>query len=301
MKRTLIALSFVLLAVSILRAQKPIPPQTFESPEAARDALIQAAETGGGAAETIFGSGAREILSTGDPIEDNALRERFGKAAHEKTQLEVDPMNANRVTVLIGEIEWPFGVPLVRKDGRWLFDVQAGKTEIRNRIIGFNEMDAIDICHGYVEAQREYAAKDWNGDGWHEYAARIVSTSGKKDGLYWPGDDSPVAAAFAKATAQGYRKTSDQPQPFHGYFYKILTAQGPEADDGERDYVVKNMMIGGFALVAWPAQYGVSGIKTFIVNQDAVVYEKDLGPKTASLAAAMTKFNPDGSWMITTW
>lgn len=299
MKRMLVVISFVVLAASFLYAQK-VPPQTFETPEAARDALIQAAEAGGGAGLAIMGSDANEILRTGDPVNDQIQRERFVKAAREKTQLQVDGVNPNRIILLIGEEEWPFGVPLVRKDGRWYFDAQAGKIEIRNRIIGSDELDAIEVCRGYVEAQQEYATKDWNGNGELEYASRIFSTPGKKDGLYWPAEDSPVAAGFAKAVAQGY-KMSDQAEPYHGYYFKILTAQGPEAADGARDYVVKGMMIGGFALVAWPAEYGVSGIKSFIVNQDGRVYEKDLGPKTATLAATMTKFNPDRSWEITTW
>jgi DUF2950 family protein len=208
-------------------------------------------------------------------------------------------MNPNRATLLLGEEEWPFTVPLVRKNGRWSFDIQEGKAEIRRRIIGGNELDAIEICRGYVEAQQQYAETDWDGNGVLQYARKMISTEGKKDGLYWRGEDSPVAAGFAKAVAEGYpQPTGTGTTPYHGYFYKILLSQGPNAASGVQDYVVHGMMIGGFALVAWPAEYSVSGIMTFIVNQDGVVYEKDLGPRTSTVAKAMTKFNPDQSWRV---
>jgi hypothetical protein len=207
-------------------------------------------------------------------------------------------MNPNRATLLLGEEEWPFAVPLVRKDGRWFFDVVEGEAEIHRRIIGGNELDAIQVCHGYVEAQERYSLQDWNGDGLREYAKRITSSPGGKDGLYWPGADSPVAEAFAKAAAEGYTRGINAPKPYHGYLYKILTKQGPSAPGGERDYMVHSFFIGGYALVAWPVEYGTSGIKSFIVNQDGVVYEKDLGPRTTTLAPAIKEFNPDGTWEI---
>jgi hypothetical protein len=203
----------------------------------------------------------------------------------------------DRRTLLVGTIEWPFSVPLVRKNGRWFWDVVEGKAELRRRIIGRNELSAIEICRGYVEAQGIYSESDWDGNGVFEYAGKIVSTAGKKDGLYWPGEDSPVAAGFAEAVAQGYQVSrSGPPKPFHGYYYKVLTSQGPAAEGGEQDYMVKKLMIGGFGLVAWPAEYGKSGIMSFIVNQDGVVYEKDLGPGTGTVAKAMNRFNPDKTW-----
>jgi len=210
-------------------------------------------------------------------------------------ELAPDQMNADRIVVLVGAEEWPFAVPLRRKNGRWYFDVREGKTEIRHRTIGGNELDAIEACRGYVEAQKMFAERDAEADDPPEYAKRIVSRPGKKDGLYWPGEDSPLSERFARAVAEGYRPTTTG-QAYHGYYYRVLNSQGPASEDGERDYIIRDLMIGGFALIAWPAQYGVSGIKTFIVNQDGIVYEKDLGPQTGTLAKAITKFNPDASW-----
>jgi hypothetical protein len=216
----------------------------------------------------------------------------------EKTQLEVDQMDPTRITLAIGAEEWPFAVPLLRKSGRWAFDIREGKAEIRRRVIGKNELDAMEICRGYVESQKMYSQTDWDKNGVLEYARQINSSEGKKNGLYWPGEDSPVAAGFAKAATEGYAPHPGAPNPYHGYRYKILLAQGPDATGGARDYLVHGLMIGGFALVAWPAEYGVSGIMSFIVNQDGVVYEKDLGPQTGAIGKAMTKFNPDKSWGV---
>jgi hypothetical protein len=229
---------------------------------------------------------------------DKNLVDRFNRRASEKIQLQPDEMNPGRIVLLLGSEELPFAIPLVRKNGRWSFDIQEGKAEIRYRAIGGNELDAIQICRGYVEAQQDYAETDWVGKGIAQYARHIVSNPGKKDGLYWPGNDSPVADGFARAAAEGYSAVAGRRQPYHGYFFKVLLAQGPNAEGGARDYVIQGLMIGGFALVAWPAHYGVLGIKTFIVNQDEVVYEKDLGPQTAAIADAMTKFNPDPSWQV---
>jgi len=287
----------ILAAAGVLGAQT-VGPKTFSSPEEARDALIQAAAKGLDAVREMMGAGASEILRSDDEVQDKALLEKFRQRVAEKTKLEPDETNPNRVTLVIGDEEWPFAVPLTRKNGRWYFDVQEGKAEIRRRIIGANELDAIQVCRGYVEAQLIYAETDWNRNGRLEYARKIASTPGKKDGLYWPGDDSPIAGAIAKAIAQGYSAPGGASKGYHGYLAKILLAQGPDALDGEEEYIVHGIMIGGFGLVAWPAEYGVSGIMTFIVNQDGVVYEKDLGPQTGALAKAITKFNPDESWRI---
>jgi len=269
--------------------------KTFSTPEEARDALIHAAAAGLDSVKEFFGSSSAPIIRTGDEVEDKRALEQFNVLAAEKTELERDETDPNTITLAVGKVEWPFGVPLVQKNGRWYWDMNEGKAEIRRRIIGANELDAIEVCHGYVEAQKQYAESDWDGNGVFEYARKIVSTQGKKDGLYWPGEDSPVAAAFAKAVSEGYHITEGA-KPYHGYFYKILLSQGPAAKDGAVDYVLHNLMIGGFALVAWPAEYRSSGIMTFIVNQDGVVYEKDLGPNTAALAKAKMKFDPDASW-----
>ena len=296
MKNRLSYLAFLVGAA--LLAQQAVGPKTFGSPEEARDALIQAASKGLNEARELMGPGSTDIVRTGDAIEDKNLLEKFKQRVAEKTQLEVDEMNPDHVTLLIGEEEWPFAVPLMRKNGRWYFDAKEGKAEIRRRIIGANELDAMQVCRGFVEAEETYAGTDWQGKGVLQYAGKIASTPGQKDGLYWPGEDSPVAENVARAMAQGYPEPGASGKGYHGYLYRILLAQGPDASDGAQDYVAHGLMIGGFALVAWPAEYGVSGIMTFIVNQDGVVYEKDLGSQTGVLAQAMTKFNPDKSWGV---
>ena len=271
--------------------------KTFSTPEEARDALIESARKGLDDVRALFGPESADIVRTGDDVQDRAALERFNTLAAEKADLESEDTMPNRRTLVVGMIEWPFAIPLTSKGGRWYWDVVEGKAEIRRRTIGANELNAIEICRGYVAAQKAYSETDWDGNGVMEYAARIISTDGKKDGLYWPGEDSPVAAGFAKAVAEGYpRPTGGSPKPYHGYYFKVLTKQGPNATGGEQDYVVKKLMIGGFGLVAWPAEYDVSGIMTFIVNQDGVVYEKDLGPSTATRASAMTVFDPDKTW-----
>ena len=294
-------LTYLALGAMLLSAQTT-GPKTFATAEEAKDALIQAAAKGLDAVKEIMGPGSADILRSGDPVQDKALVEQFNRRVAEKAQLEPDQMNPNRMTLDVGNEEWPFAVPLLRKNGRWYFDAQEGKAEIRRRIIGANELDAIQVCRGFVEAEQTYAGKDWNGNGRLEYASRLVSTPGKKDGLYWPGDDSPVAEPIARAIAQGYPPPATGAtggKGYHGDLGKILLSQGPDAEDGAQDYMAHGLMIGGFALVAWPAEYGVSGIMTFIVNQDGVVYEKDLGPQTGALARAMTKFNPDKTWRVT--
>ena len=267
--------------------------KTYATPEEAREAFLKALEGGWEAIKSQLGPDSDGITTTGDPVQDKNRLEDFKRRVREKVVFEPDEWDLNRQILLIGKEDWPFAVPLLRKDGRWYFDIEEGKIEIRNRIIGGNELDAMQICRGYVEAQEEYASQDRNGNGLREYAGRIISQPGKKDGLYWPGDDSPIAEPVAKAIAEGY---TDKTKPYHGYFYKILTGQGPNAEGGAWDYLVRGLMIGGYALVAWPAEYGLSGIKTFLVNQDGVVYEKDLGPKTGALASAMKRFDPDRTW-----
>jgi hypothetical protein len=292
------AIYALFLAGAGLIGAEAVGPSTFGTPEQAREALVQNAARGLDALREMMGPGSAEILRSGDPIQDKILLEKFRQRVAQKAQLEPDQMNANRITLLIGDEEWPFAVPLMRKNGRWYFDIQEGKAEIRRRIIGGNELDAIEVCRGFVEAEETYARTDWTGKGVLQYASKIASTPGKKDGLYWPGDDSPIAERIAKAMAQGYSAPGGASQGYHGYVYKVLLSQGPDAEDGEEDYVAHGLMIGGFALVARPVEYGVSGIMTFIVNQDGVVYQKDLGRETAALVKTMTKFNPDKSWNI---
>ena len=290
----------VLVSLVLLVGAPADGAKTFATPNEARDALIQAAAISLDAVRSLLGPGSNEIVRTGDPVEDKIVLDRFNQQAAQKAEVQVDPKKPNRATLLLGEEQWPFAIPLERKNGRWFFDIQAGETEIRRRIIGGNELDAIEICRGYVDAQEEYAVTDWAGEEVPQYARKIVSAPGKKDGLYWPGEDSPVAEGFAKAIASGYAVPTGTsgPRPYHGYFYKILMAQGPDAKGGAQNYLVHGLMIGGFGLVAWPAEYGVSGIMTFIVNQDGVVYEKNLGPQTSTLVEAITEFNPDRSWRV---
>jgi len=284
-----------LTGAALLNAQVAPAPKTFATPEVARDALVQAAAKGLTELRELMGPGSSDILTTGDPVEDKNLLGQFTRRVAEKAQIESDAMNPERVTVAIGNEEWPFAVPIVKKNGRWSFDAKEGRAEIRRRIVGANELDAIEVCRGYVEAQEQYASKDWDGNGVLEYAKKIASTPGKKDGLYWPGEDSPIGEAIARAISQGYTSGS---QSYHGYRYKVLLAQGPAAIDGEQDYLVHGLMIGGFALVAWPTEYGTSGIMTFIVNQDGSVYQKDLGSGTTAMAGQITKFNPDKTWTL---
>jgi hypothetical protein len=248
----------------------------------------------------IFGPAGKEIISSGDKVEDKAAGERFVKAYEAMNKLEKE--TDSKMTLVVGEEEWPFPVPIVKKGEGWLFDTIAGKEELLNRRIGRNELNTIQVCLAYVDAQREYAMKDQDGDGLLAYAQKFWSTKGKKDGLYWEAkegeEQSPLGLGAARAVREGYApgKSGDKPSPFHGYFYRILKTQGKNAPGGAYDYVVKGKMIGGFALVAYPAEYGSSGVMTFIVNHDGVVYEKDLGPETGKIASAITKFDPDQTW-----
>jgi hypothetical protein len=272
--------------------------QSFKTPEAATEALANAARTGDRAAIIkVLGPEGADITSSGDPVADSDLRKRFVETYDAKHQVKMD--GDAKATLIIGQEDFPVPIPLVRKGDAWQFDTAEGREEILARRIGRNELAAIQSALAYVDAQNEYAAKDRTGAGTGVYAQRIVSGPGKKDGLYWPasagGDDSPLGELIAEATRQGY-KVGEGRTPYHGYYFKILTRQGPAARGGEADYVVNGKMIGGFALVAYPAEYRNSGVMTFIVNHDGAVFQKDLGPKTAELAERMTSFNPDQSW-----
>jgi len=245
----------------------------------------------------IFGPAGKEIISSGDQVADKARRERFIKSYEETSKLEKE--SDNKATLVVGNHEWPFPVPIVKKGEAWVFDTMAGKEELLNRRIGRNELNTIRTCLAYVDAQREYAMKSWNSDD--EYAQRFMSTPGKKDGLYWKTKEgepeSPLGDLFAKAVKAGYTPGKGAgPQPYWGYYYKILKSQGKNAPGGAYDYVIKGKMIGGFGLIAYPAEYGASGIMTFLVNHDGAVYQKDLGKETGKIASAMTKYDPDETW-----
>ena len=224
----------------------------------------------------------------------------FAAKAAENISLATDPGNPARAILTVGKEAWPFPVPIVEKGGKWYFDSKAGRDEILNRRIGTNELDAITVCRGFVEAQEEYASQIHDDSGVNQYAQRAISTDGKHDGLAWKNPDGswggPVGETVAKAIEQGYTSKSE---PFHGYYFKVLKGQGPAAPHGELDYVINGVMIGGFALVAWPAQYRVTGVETFIVSYEGTVYQKDLGPDTATIAAAMEHYNPEKTWKRT--
>lgn len=271
---------------------------TFATPQAAAGALIEAAEKFDTAAlETILGPGARDIIDTGEPARDKEIAAEFAKQAHEKMNVTIDPRTKNRAFMEIGNEDWPFPLPIVKRTGEWSFDARAGHQEILYRRIGRNELDAIEICRGYVEAQHEYALQKREGYDVHQYAQKIISTPGKQDGLAWQNADGswggPVGEKVALAIQRGY---SNKTEPFHGYFFKVLKGQGASAPLGQMYFVVKGAMIGGFALVASPAEYGVTGVKSFMVSHDGVVYEKDLGKETLTQFAKLDLFNPDKTW-----
>jgi len=272
--------------------------QAFKTPDEAASALVSAAKANDlKAISTVLGPDGDDIISSGDDVADVTTRQKFVAAYDAKHQLAME--GDNKAIMVIGQEDFPLPIPLVRKDGMWRFDTAAGRQEILARRIGRNELDAIQASLAYVDAQNEYAEKDRTGAGVKTYAQRIISQPGKKDGLYWPtsqGDDaSPLGELVAQATAQGYRVGGGR-TPFHGYYFKILTQQGAAASGGELEYVVRGKMIGGFALVAYPAEYENSGVMTFLVNHDGTVFEKDLGPDTAKLAERMSSYNPDPSW-----
>jgi hypothetical protein len=272
--------------------------RSFDTPQQAANVLVDAAEKFDVVAlGQIFGPGGEDIVFSGEFAQDRQHAANFVAEAHEKKSVSVNPKIRNRAFLLVGNEDWPFPVPIVERGGKWFFDATAGRQELLNRRVGANELDAISICHGYVEAQHDYALQKREGYDLNQYAQRIVSTPGTHDGLAWQNADGtwggPVGDKIARAIEQGYTSGSE---PYHGYFFKILKGQGPAAPLGEMDFVVKGVMIGGFALVAAPAEYGVTGVRTFIVSHDGVVYDKDFGPNTLDEFKKMERFNPDKSW-----
>ncbi|HWO33404.1 MAG TPA: DUF2950 domain-containing protein [Candidatus Acidoferrum sp.] len=274
--------------------------KSFATPQQAADALVAATVNfDENALEQLFGTSGNDIYLTGEYPQDRRRAADFAAEAREKKTVSVDPKTGNRAFLLVGDEDWPFPVPIVKQGANWAFDAKAGRQELFYRRIGSNELDAIDICHGYVEAQHDYAFQKREGYDVNQYAQRIISTPDKQDGLAWQNSDGtwggPIGETIARAIEQGY---SPSAQPYHGYFFKILKGQGPAAPLGEMDFMVKGLMIGGFALVASPAEYGVTGVKSFIVSHDGVVYQKDFGPATLNEFAKMERFNPDSSWKV---
>jgi hypothetical protein len=296
------AIVAVLVAAVILISPvfgQDLKQKAFESPEDAMKALvgaIQAGDTKGTMA--ILGPEGEDILSSGDAVADKNTQERFAKAYQEKVDFVKE--KEDRVSVIMGKDHWPFPIPIMKTAEGWKFDTKAGREEVLNRRVGRNELDAIKVCRAYVEAQREYAITDRERDGIIQYAQKFGSDPYRRNGLYWQAAEgeipSPLGPLAAKAAAEGYRRAADKPIPLHGYYYKILKGQGASAPGGAYNYVINGHMVAGFALVGWPAEYGVSGVMTFIVNQNGIVYQKDLGPKTEGIAKAMTLYNPDRTW-----
>lgn len=296
-----LAMGLLLLPLMGTLAATPVGVKTYPTPLAAADALL----TGGSQNDAagvleVLGPGGKEVLFSGDEVLDRASREAFVLAAKDKTTLFA--LSPDVVFLMVGPDDWPFPVPIVKGEKGWYWDTAAGLEEVISRRIGRNELTALALCGAYVEAQRDYAAMDPAGAGAGTYAQRFISSEGKKDGLYWPAKagetPSPMGPLAGAAALEGYsvKPSEAGPRPFHGYLFKILARQGKDAPGGARDYLKDGKMSQGFAMVAWPARYGSSGIMTFLVNQTGIVFEKDLGPKTDELAKAITEFNPDLTW-----
>jgi hypothetical protein len=310
MKRTLFifALAFSFLSLSSLSARpqsdagaRPKTPAqiTFPTPEAAVDAMIKGLEDYDvPELLKIFGPSGEDFISSADPVRDKNVAINFGRMAREKHSLQINPSKPNRAILVVGNEEFPFPVPLVKTGGKWLFDTAAGRKEILYRRIGANELDAIQVCRGYVEAQRDYASTIHDNSGVNQYAQRLISTPGKQDGLYWQNADGTpggwVSERVAKALAEGY--TLEKDTAYHGYYFKVLKGQGPAAPLGKLNYLIQDAMIGGFALIATPAEYRVTGVKTFIVGPQGIVYQKDLGPDSLKIAKDIELYNPDKTW-----
>jgi hypothetical protein len=297
------ALIFASPAFSQSKAPTVTAPaqKTFATPEGAAAAFIEATKTFDvPALNEILGPEGEDLLSSGDPVRDKNIAASFHAKAQQKHSVVIDPKNPNRATLIVGEDNFPLAIPIVKRNGGWLFDTKAGRQEVLYRRIGSNELDAIEICRGYVDAQKEYALEKHDDAKVNQYAQRVISTPGKHDGLVWRNEDGslggPMSEGIANALHEGY---TDKAKPYHGYFFKILKGQGPSAPLGNQNFVVEGAMIGGFALAAAPAHYRVTGVKTFIVSYRGIVYEKDLGPDTLNKFKEMELYDPDKSWKPT--
>lgn len=297
------ALSCALFAWTENHAQPSLAPapenqKGFATPELAAEALIKAAQDYD--VQTlldILGPEGKDLVESADAVRDKSIAQQFAEKANERHSVSVEKSTA---ILQVGNDNWPMPIPIVKRQGKWYFDTKAGREEILFRRIGANELDAIQICRGYVEAQREYALTPHGNPPRHQYAQKIISTPGKQDGLFWKNPDGspggPISEGIARALEEGY---SDKASPYHGYYFKILQGQGPSAPFGKIEYNINGVMLGGFALVAVPADYRVTGVKTFMVSHWGIVYEKDLGPDSLKIAKEMTEFNPDKTWRPT--
>ena len=298
-----VSLSTIVILANLGCASSP-EQRTFDTPDQAVQALVAAVRTHDAKTlEAIFGPDSDDILFSGDPVDDEQVQAKFLKAFEEKHRL--DPGDGKGMTLVVGKDDWPLPIPIIQdeKGKKWLFDTADGKDEVITRRIGRNELTVIEVCKAICDAQREYAQLDQNGDGLPEYARKFISDEGKRNGLYWPtaaGEPpSPLGEAVAEAQGAGYNVSANptqHPRPYHGYLYRILTAQGKDAPGGAEDYIIKGRLIGGFAIVAWPVDYGSSGNMTFITNYNGEVYQKDLGEGTDKVARSMTEYNPDATW-----
>jgi hypothetical protein len=272
--------------------------KTFDTPQQAADAMILAVKNDDvPTLLQIFGPAGKDLVVSGDDVQDKNSRAAFATIAQQKMHVDIDPPNSKRAIISVGNDDWPLPIPLVNHGGKWHFDSNAGRTEILGRRIGENELDAILICRGYQDAQEEYAEQIHDNSGLNQYAQKIISSPGKQDGLAWQNPDGswagPIGETVAKGLEDGY---TDKGKPFHGYHFKVLKGQGPAAKLGQLDYVIDGAMIGGFALVAVPAQYRVTGVMTFMVSYDGLVYQKDLGPDSLDIVKKMERYNPDKTW-----
>jgi Protein of unknown function (DUF2950) len=277
----------------------PAGARAFDTPQAAADAMVKAAaDFNVPELLAILGPEGKDIVASSDTVQDKNHAEQFAKDAATKMTVEISKSNPNRATMIVGDNVWPSPIPIVKVNGKWYFDAKQGRQDILYRRIGANELDAITVCRGYVSAQLEYAQTPH--DGINQYAQKVISTPGKQDGLYWKDADGksagPIGEPVAKALEEGY---TSKKEGFHGYYFKILKGQGPAAPNGAINYVLENVMIGGFALVAVPVEYRVTGVKTFIVNYDGVVYQKDMGPNSLEIVKKMELYNPDKTWQAT--
>ena len=296
------AFSLCAQAQSGPKESRPLAPRAFNTPQQAAEALINAAETYDvPSLLEIFGPDGKDFISSSDPVHDKSIAAEFAAKAREKNVVTIDANNKSKAVLSVGSDDWPLPIPIVKKGSTWHFDSKLGRDEIIFRRIGANELDAIQICRGFVDAQKEYASEARDKSGVNQYAQKIISTPGTHDGLFWRNDDGssggPISESIARAIEEGYSpaKTSG----YHGYYFKVLKGQGPAARLGRLDYVVEGVMIGGFALVAFPVEYRVTGVKSFIVSYDGIVYERDLGPDTLKIGQNMERYNPDKTWRAT--
>jgi Protein of unknown function (DUF2950) len=302
----LVGLCCLLSVLSMAQAQPATKvtatiPKAFDTPQQAADALIKAAgDYDVPELLAILGPDGQDVVASDDSVQDKNNAQAFAKEAAAKNSIQISKSNPNRATVIVGDEEWPLPIPLVKKNAKWSFDAKEGRQEILFRRIGENELNAITVCRGYVSAQMEYASEIHDNSGINQYAQKIFSTPGKQDGLYWKNadgtPDGPIGDAVAKALEEGYTSGKGG---FHGYYFKILKGQGSAAPNGAINYVIEGVMIGGFALVAVPAEYRVTGVKTFIVSYEGTVYQKDLGPDSLNIVKKMELYNPDKTWQPT--